>query len=384
MDAKETRWLRRALTLARKAEGRTRPNPPVGAVVVKRGRVIGEGFHARAGQPHAEVEALDACRASPRGATLYVTLEPCSTTGRTPPCTERIIRDGITRVVVGCPDPNPRHAGAGLAALAAAGIAVSECNGVCRAQAEELIAPFAKHVTTGLPFVTLKLALTLDGRTADRTGTSKWITGEKARAEVQRMRRRADAVMVGAGTVCADNPSLLCRLPGCDTQMRVIVDASGRTPPDAQVYTDRAATRTVIATTRAAAARNGKAWAQNGAQVWTFTPDRAGRIPLRQLMKRLGGEGLLHVLCEGGAQLADALHNAGLVDDYSFFYAPAILGDNLLPGLPRLRLRDTRRIGDDLLVRIRNCRERGASRERRASALQSAMKNEGHEREFFF
>ena len=348
----DARWMRRALALARKAEGQTRPNPPVGAVVVKAGRVIGEGFHARAGQPHAEVEALNACRASPRGATLYVTLEPCSTTGRTPPCTERILRDGITRVVAACPDPNPRHAGAGLAKLTAAGLEVTE--GTCRAQAEELIAPFAKHVTTGLPFVTLKLALTLDGRLADRTGASKWITGDKARREVQHLRRRADAVMVGAGTVCADNPSLLCRLPGADTRAlrRVIVDASGRTPPASCVYTDTAAEQTIIATTRAAAGRNGKAWAEHGARVWTFTPDRAGRIPLRQLLRRLGKEGLLHVLCEGGAQLAHALHDANLVDDYRLFYAPLIMGNALLPALHRLTIRETRRIGPDLMIRI--------------------------------
>jgi len=355
--------MRRALRLARKAEGQTRPNPPVGAVLVKHGRVIGEGFHTRAGQPHAEVEALNACRADPRGATLYVTLEPCSTTGRTPPCTERIIRDGITRVVVGGLDPNPHHAGAGLAQLTKAGVEVAE--GLCREQAEDLIAPFAKHITTGLPFVTLKLALTLDGRIADRNAQSKWITGEKARAEVQRMRRRADAVMVGSGTVCADNPSLLCRLPEGGTQMRIIVDASGRTPHTAQVYTDPAASQTIIATTPATAERNGKAWAHHGARVWTFTPDRTGRIPLRQLMKRLGKEGFLHILCEGGAQLAGALNDSGLVDEYVFFYAPVILGDVqaingingkgvLMPDLTRMSIHETRRVGNDLLVRIRN------------------------------
>ena len=362
MTRQDTGWMRRALRLARKAEGQTRPNPPVGAVVVKNGRIIGEGFHTRAGQPHAEIEALNACRVNPRGATLYVTLEPCSTAGRTPPCTERIIRNGITRVVIGCPDPNPRHAGAGLTQLAAANVEVAE--GICREQAEALIAPFAKHITKGLPFVTLKLALTLDGRIADRTGASKWITGEKARAEVQRMRRRIDAVMVGAGTICADNPSLLCRLPNCATQMRVIVDASGRTPSTAQVYTDPVASQTIIATTRETAERNGKAWTQNGAQVWTFTPDHSGRIPLRQLMKRLGKEGFLHILCEGGAQLAGALNDAKLVDEYCVFYAPAVLGDmkaigcvegqgTLLADMKRLTIKAVQRLGDDILVRAR-------------------------------
>ena len=365
MNPLDARWMRRALRLARKAEGHTRPNPPVGAVVVKNGRILGEGFHTRAGQPHAEVEALDACRASPRGATLYVTLEPCSTAGRTPPCTGRIIRDGLARVVVGCPDPNPRHAGAGLAQLAAAGIEVTE--GVCRAQAEELIAPFAKHITTGLPFVTLKLAMTLDGHIADRRSSSKWITGEKARLEVQRMRRRADAVMVGAGTVLADDPSLLCRLPGGGTLSRVIVDASGRTPPAAHVCTDTAAAQTIIATAPDSAKRNAEAWTKNGARVWTFTRDRTLRIPLRQLLKRLGKEGILHVLCEGGAELAGALNDAKLVDEFCFFYAPVILGDTraisaingngvLMPALSRMTIRETRRIGDDLLVRAQPSR----------------------------
>ena len=365
----DTRWMRRALRLAQKAEGQTRPNPPVGAVVVKDGRVIGEGFHARAGLPHAEVVALDACRTSPRGATLYVTLEPCSTTGRTPPCTERIIRDNIKRVVVGCPDPSPRHAGAGLAQLAEAGIEVIE--GICREHAEDLIAPFAKHITTGLPFVTLKLALTLDGHTADRVSSSKWITGEKARAEVQRMRRRADAVMVGAGTVLVDDPSLLCRLPGGGELMRVIVDGYGMTPPTARVLTDDAAARTVVATLYGTTGKYGtagnkhRAWKAHGARVWAFRCDKQANIPLHKLMKRLGEEGCLHVLCEGGAELAGILHDAGLIDEYAFFYAPAVLGDmkafgsvegrgTLLADMKRLTVKTVQRFGDDILVRVRS------------------------------
>lgn len=354
--------MRRAIELARQSEGYTRPNPPVGSVVVKNGRLIGEGRHTCAGCAHAEVEALNACSASPRGATLYVTLEPCCTHGRTPPCTERILREGIRRVAVGCHDPNGCHCGKGLELLAKRGVEV--VYGVCEEEAQELIAPFSKHIVTGYPFVTLKLAMTLDGRIADRAGSSKWITGEEARAEVQRLRRRADAILVGAGTVCADNPSLLCRIPGGEKLMRVVVDATGRVPAKAQVFTDEAASRTLVATTPEAAALKSAAWRRHGAQVWTFTPDKTGRIPLKRLLKWLGDEGYLHVVCEGGSRLAGALHDAGLVDEYQLFYAPAILGDvhavsgvagqgSLLKRLERLRIVELRRVGDDVLVRAR-------------------------------
>ncbi len=361
-EAQDTKWMRRALALARLSEGHTRPNPPVGAVVVKAGRLLGEGRHTRAGCPHAEVEALDACRASVRGATLYVTLEPCCTHGRTPPCTERILREGVRRVVVACHDPNGCHCGRGLELLSERGVEV--VFGVCEEESNELLAPFAKHITTGYPYVTLKLALTLDGRIADRTGSSKWITGEPARAEVQRLRRRADVMLVGAGTVCADDPSLLCRTPDGGRLMRVVVDAAGRTPARSQVYTDAAAGRTIVATTPDAAQARSKAWSKHGACVWPLKPDRRGHVPLRRLLKRLGDEGYLHVVCEGGGGLAGALHDAGLVDEYMLFYAPAVLGDargvsgvagrgSLLKRLERMRFAEVRRIGEDVMLRVK-------------------------------
>ena len=358
--SQDEKWMRRALDLAHLSEGYTRPNPPVGAVVVKNGRVIGEGRHTCAGCAHAEVEALNACASSPRGATLYVTLEPCCTTGRTPPCTDRILKEGLARVVAGCRDPNRRHCGRGLELLASRGVDVA-C-GVCEPEAEALIAPFAKHIQTGFPFVTLKLAMTLDGRIADRTGRSQWITGAEARAEVQRLRRRADVVMVGAGTACADDPSLLCRIGGGEKLMRVVVDAAGRLPARARVLTDEAAVRTIVATTPAAAAAKGIAWSRGGAQVWPFAPDRRGLVPLRRLLKKLGAAGYLHVVCEGGGRLAGALCDAGLVDEFDLFYAPAVLGDaravggvsgsgTLLRGMPRLRLLEMRAVGGDVLIR---------------------------------
>ncbi len=361
-EEQDAAWMRRALELARQSEGHTRPNPPVGAVVVRGGRLLGEGRHTRAGCPHAEVEALDVCRGRACGATLYVTLEPCCTTGRTPPCTERILAEGVRRVVAGCRDPNGCHCGKGFERLTAHGVEVVW--GVCEEEARELIAPFAKHIATGYPYVTLKLAMTLDGRIADRRGVSQWITGEAARAEVQALRRRADAVLVGAGTVCADDPSLLCRLPGAGRLTRVVVDASGRVPAAARVLADPAAEQTVLATVPAAAAARGAAWSAHGARVWTFAPDREGRVPLRRLLRRLGGEGHLHVVCEGGGALAGALHDAGLVDAYELYYAPAVLGDAravsgvagrgcLLPRLERLRVVEVRRVGEDVLVRAR-------------------------------
>lgn len=363
VSSHDRKWMRRAIALARRGEGHTRPNPPVGAVVVYGTGKLGEGFHRRAGEAHAEVVALDACRGAARGATLYVTLEPCSTQGRTPPCTDRILSEGIARVVVGCRDENSCHRGRGLEILAAHGVEVV-C-GVCEEEARELARPFFKHVTTGLPYVTVKLAMTLDGRIADREQRSQWITGATARAEVQRLRRRVDVMLVGAGTVCADDPSLLCRLRGAgDDLMRVVVDASGRTPARAQVYTDAAAARTVVATTQAGAARKTVDWTRHGAQVWTFDADADGRVPLEPLLKRLGAAGVLHVLCEGGGRLAGALQDAGLVDAYDLFYAPVLLGDSravgalegrgtLLADVLRWRCVDVKRFGEDVRIRVR-------------------------------
>jgi diaminohydroxyphosphoribosylaminopyrimidine deaminase/5-amino-6-(5-phosphoribosylamino)uracil reductase len=361
-ETQDVKWMRRAVGLARLSEGYTRPNPPVGSVVVKDGRLIGAGRHTCAGCAHAEVEALNACRVSPRGATLYVTLEPCCTHGRTPPCTERIVREGIKRVVVGCHDPNGCHCGRGLELLSKQGVEV--IFDVCVEEAKELIAPFAKHIDTGYPFVTLKLAMTLDGRIADRTGAATWITGEEARSEVQKLRRRADVMLVGAGTVCADNPSLLCRIPGGDQLMRVVVDATGRTPARSHVYSDAAAGRSIVATTPVAAAVKAAAWGKHGAQVWTFAPDKSGRVPLKRLLKRLGDEGYLHVVCEGGGGLAGALHDAALVDEYVLFYAAAILGDTQavsgvagrgkrLKSMERMQFTDVRRIGEDIVVHVK-------------------------------
>ncbi len=362
----DQRWMLRAVELARLSEGFTRPNPPVGAVVVKQGRIIGEGRHLRAGCDHAEVAALKACRESAEGAELFVTLEPCSTHGRTPPCTERIIESGIRRVVIGCEDLNRQHCGEGHRILERNGIEV--LTGVCAEEAAELAAPFFKHVDCGMPFLTLKLGLTMDGCIADRRSCSQWITGEESRAEVQRMRRRADAVLIGSKTVCADDPSLVCRLESADNLMRVVIDSKGVIPAAAQILTDHAAARTVILTAQPADGPLAAAWSRNGARVIHLEAQENGHLPLKEVLRKLGAMDLMHVLCEGGGELAGALHAEALIDEYCLFYAPAVLGDERgrrgfavnracdLADMARMKIKDVRLFGDDLCVRM--CRQR--------------------------
>jgi diaminohydroxyphosphoribosylaminopyrimidine deaminase/5-amino-6-(5-phosphoribosylamino)uracil reductase len=324
-------FMQRALALARRGEGLTRPNPPVGAVLVQNGKIISEGFHKKAGLDHAERACLKSLKPeaqSLKSATLYVTLEPCSTYGRTPPCTDLILALGIRRVVIGAKDPNPAHAGRGIRILRRAGVEVTI--GVCRTEAEALIAPFAKRILTGMPYVTLKLAATLDGRIADAVGKSKWITGPQARAKVQELRRSADAIMVGAGTVRADNPSLLPRPAKGRAPWRVIVGSTLQA--NAKVLTDEAAERTLV---------------MNG--------------PLRKILRDLGKHDVMHVLCEGGGELAGSLVRAGLVDEFALFVAPSLFGGDGVPmfgkagwplaGMPLLSFQTLEKCGKDVFIR---------------------------------
>lgn len=360
----DARHMRRALALARRAEGETRPNPPVGAVLVRDGAVLGEGWHHRAGAPHAEVEAfLDAERrvADVRGATLYVTLEPCSTTGRTPPCTERILASGVRRVVVGSTDANPRHAGRGLDILRAAGIEV--VSGVLSRDTDALLRPFFHWIRTGTPFLTLKMAASLDGAIADASGASKWISCETSRNAVQRLRRGADAVLVGSGTALADNPSLLCRLPGAegrDGLRRIVVDSRGCLPASLRIFTDGHANATAVATTDRCPARVREAWKAAGVTVWTLPAAADGHVDLKSLLAKAGAAGLMHILCEGGATLAGELMAADLVNELRLYLAPIVLGRRTasvfgdrpfpLADAPKFVFDTPRRSGSDLLL----------------------------------
>jgi diaminohydroxyphosphoribosylaminopyrimidine deaminase / 5-amino-6-(5-phosphoribosylamino)uracil reductase len=355
--AEDIRWMREALALAARGEGRTAPNPPVGAVIVARGRRIATGWHRRAGGPHAEVLALRKAGAGARGATVYVTLEPCATQGRTPPCVDALIAAGVGRVVAAVRDPNPRHMGRGLRRLRAAGITVQ--SGVLRAEAARLIAPFAKWVTSGVPYVVSKAGMTLDGRIADRAGRSRWITSPAARRMVQDMRRRSDAVLVGAGTAAADNPSLTVRR-GAAQPYRVIVDGNGRTPADAVVFRDAFAARTILATTRRCPAAHAQACAAHGAAVWRL-PGRRGRVDLGAVLTALGRLGVLRVLCEGGGEMNAALLDGGWIDEAAWFVAPAMLGGSGVPVIGgagrsladrvRFRMESSMKVGPDILVR---------------------------------
>ncbi len=321
--AEDERFMREALRLARHAEGRTSPNPLVGAVIVKDGVIIAEGWHRAAGTPHAEVHALTMAGDIARGATLYVTLEPCAHVGRTGPCAVAVRDAGIRRVVAAMGDPNPKVAGKGFQILRDAGIDVTV--GVCEAEARRLNEAFLHWITTGRPFVTMKYAMTLDGKIATRTGDSQWISCEASRRYVHALRDRSDAILCGIGTVLADNPSLTTRLQGRKGKnpMRVIVDSQARTPLTSNVVTDGQAL-TVIATTAQVPEDRVKALAAAGAAVW-----RCGAGPevnLTQLMDELGRHEITSVLVEGGGTVNFSLLAAGLVQKVVAFVGTKLVG----------------------------------------------------------
>ena len=316
----------RALELARSALGTTSPNPAVGAVIVRDSVVVGEGHTLPAGQHHAEIGALLQAGTAARGATLYCTLEPCCHHGRTPPCTDSIISAGIARVIYAVRDPNPRVAGGGEAALRAAGISVEHQP---EPEADELYEAFAKHITTGLPFVVAKFAMSLDGKIATRTGASQWITGPDARARVQQMRKELDGIMVGIGTTLADDPQLTARDPDGNTlpsdlqPVRIVVDSHGRTPPDARML--RQPGRTIIATSGSVDRTRISALEEAGADVREF-PSPDGRVQLSGLLRSLGADGLVSILVEGGGEVMGAMLDAALIDKVCAFVAPKLIG----------------------------------------------------------
>ena len=319
--------MRLALRLARKAAGETSPNPMVGAVLVREGQEIGRGWHHRAGLPHAEVEALRNARGrgnNPAGATLYVTLEPCSTHGRTPPCTEAILGAGISRVVVAATDPNPRHSGRGLDLLRDAGLEVVA--GIGMSEANQLNRGFNHWIVHKTPWITLKAGMTLDGKIATASGESKWITGPESRKRVMNMRRATDAVLVGIGTVLADNPALTIRQGNRppSTRRRIILDTQARTPLTCQLTSDPFREKTVVVIGETAPVDRREALSRQ-VQTWIAPVDR-GHVDLRWLMTRLGAEGITNLLVEGGGEVHAALISGGLAHQVAFFYAPLILG----------------------------------------------------------
>ncbi len=319
---RDERFMRQALMLARKGYGRTSPNPMVGALLVKRGKVIGEGWHKRAGAPHAEIEAIRAA-ANSRGATIYVTLEPCSTVGRTPSCVEAVKAAGIRRVVVAATDPNPAHAGRAFRRLRSAGIVVSR--GVLASEATELNAAFGHWIVNATPLVTVKAAMTLDGRIATAGGESKWITGRAARRHGQLLRKGSDAILVGINTVLADDPALKAKGKLKSRPLRrIILDSHARTPLAAKVLNDELAHVTTVVVTRDAPERRVDAIAKKVNLL--VSPIRKGRVDLRWLLKRLGREEVTSLLVEGGGEVNASFLQGDLAHRVAFFYAPKILG----------------------------------------------------------
>ena len=357
-------YMRRAMELAERGVGFTNPNPMVGAVIVKGGKVIGEGWHERCGEWHAERNAFKNCTAPAEGATMYVTLEPCCHYGKTPPCTEAIIEHGIARVVVGMEDPNPLVAGKGIALLREAGI-----EGVCGVEEEALREQnrvFLKYISTKLPWVAMKTAMTLDGKIATRTGDSKWITGAEARAYVHELRHRFMAIVVGIGTAVADDPLLNCRIEGRGVRqpIRVVVDSNARLSLDSQLVKTAGEYRTIVAHTRFAPEERVKALREAGVEM-LLCKEKEGLVDVRNLLELLGQSGIDSILLEGGGSLNYTFLAEGLADELYAFIAPKIVGGmnaktpvegagmEKMADAINLELENVLNIGHDVLLKLK-------------------------------
>lgn len=360
-DAPDREYMRRALELAATARGRTSPNPMVGAVLVRDGQIVGEGLHAYAGSDHAELVALRDAQGSAQGATLYVSLEPCCHHGRTPPCVERIVAAGIRRVVAACEDPNPAVSGKGFAALRAAGLAVEV--GCLAEEATRLNEAFFTAIRLGRPFVLMKVAASLDGKIATRTGESRWITGESARQRVHQIRNAVDGVLVGIGTILRDDPMLTTRL-GIEDQRdpaRIIVDNLARLPLRAKVINRASTAATYVAVSEMAPRARLEALEREGVQV-LVVEGSPRRVSLARLLEQLGKLGLLSVMIEGGAEINASALREGVVDKVLLFLAPRLLGGKATPSAVggdgveslaqavRLQELHLERLDDDVLI----------------------------------
>lgn len=361
-------YMLRAIQLAKKGEGWTNPNPMVGAVIVKDGRIIGEGYHKKCGELHAERNAIASLTESAEGATIYVTLEPCCHYGKTPPCTEAIIEQKIKKVVIGSRDPNPKVAGKGAQILRESGITVVQ--DFMREECDRLNPVFFHYITTKTPYVVMKYAMTLDGKIATKTGASKWITGELARQEVQHMRHRYMGIMAGIGTVLADDPMLNVRVEGWKSPVRIVCDSSLRIPLDSQIVRSAKEYRTIVA--YAGREENEEITEKierlHAKGVDTVCcPDGKGQIDLKKLMTYLGNEGIDSILLEGGGTLNDSALRAGIVKEVHCFIAPKLFGgkNSKTPvqgigiGLPsealKLKCTDICRIGEDIRIICQVC-----------------------------
>ena len=353
-------YMKRAIELARKGEGWVNPNPMVGAVIVKEGRIIGEGYHERYGKLHAERNAIASLTESAKGATLYVTLEPCCHYGKTPPCTEAILEQEICRVVIGSRDPNPKVAGKGARILREAGVEVVE--DFMREECDRLNPVFFRYITTKTPYVVMKYAMTADGKIATKTGASKWITGETSRNAVQHMRHRYMGIMAGIGTVLADDPMLNVRIDGGKSPVRIICDSNLQIPMESRIVKTAKEYRTILVYAGGNDLKDKKTLLeQQGLEVVSF-PDEQGQIDLKALMDYLGEQKIDSVLLEGGGTLNDSAFRAGIVRELLVFIAPKIFGgaqskspvQGLGVELPeeavRLSYQGVSEIGDDILI----------------------------------
>ncbi len=327
----DQKFMRRALLLAARARGRTSPNPLVGAAIVRDGEIVGEGYHQKAGGAHAEVHALNQAGPLARGATMYITLEPCPHWGRTPPCTKAVIRSGIANAFVAMADADPRVAGNGIRQLEEAGIHVQV--GLCEGEARRLNEVFIKYIMTKHPFVILKSAISLDGKIATASGESQWITSQASRLKGHEIRDQVDAILVGVGTVLRDNPSLTTRLPDPNGKdpIRIVVDSRGRTPPKAKIFNPDNDAGTLMAVTENAPPKNIESLKAVGAEVMVIE-EEDGRVCLGALMRELGRKEITNVLIEGGGEINASALKAGIVDKIMFFIAPKLIGGKNAPG----------------------------------------------------
>lgn len=354
----DERWMKRALRLAEKGRGRTSPNPMVGAVLVKNGDIVGEGYHARPGGPHAEIVALQQAGQEASGAVLYLNLEPCTHYGKTPPCAPQVIQSNVNRVVIGMEDPNPSVKGSGVEALRRAGLNVEV--GILERECRKLNEVFCKYILKKEPFVILKVAATLDGKIATRKGDSKWISGEASRHLVHQLRARVDGVLVGIGTVLKDDPKLTARIPKGRDPYRIVLDSQLKTPEEAEVI--RASpSKTIIASTEIAPKDKIEKFKKKGVQVLLFD-EKEGKINLKSCLSKLGEIGMTSLMVEGGSQVNGSFLDEGLVDKLLLFLSPKMMGDPKALGIfggkgvssiqeaIALREMKVRRVGEDILL----------------------------------